>query len=187
MEELVAGLSDIPVGWRVFFLAMLPVTELRGAIPLGVAWGLPPFHAFLWAVAGNFVPVLPLLLVLDWLYRHLVRHRLFARPLLWLAGYGARNEDKVHRYGWFGLMLLVAVPLPGTGVWTGCLVATLLGLSFWPSVAAITLGELVAGVLVSLVAGSVLAMSRLVYGEYLIAALLLALLIFWLIRRGRHK
>lgn len=186
MEAWIADLAEMPVGWQVFLLSMLPVTELRGAIVLGIAWGMPPLEVFLWAVAGNFVPVVPLLLVLGWGYRHLMRHPFFSRPLRWLAGYGARNEEKVRRYGWLGLMLLVAVPLPGTGVWTGCLVATLLALPFWPSLAAITLGEIIAGILVSLVASSVLALSSLRYGEYVIIAILAVLFFFWLFR-GRHR
>ena len=168
VEAIVDSLAGIPVELRVFFLAMLPITELRGAIPLGVAWGLTPYCAFLWSLAGNFVPIIPLLLGLRWFLHTLVRHPFFAKPLHRLAMHGRRSQDKVRRYGWVGLTLIVALPLPGTGVWTGCLIAALLGLRLLPSVAAITIGEIIAGILVVLITSSVLAVSRLMCGEIIL-------------------
>lgn len=179
--DALAGLSD---GWKIFFLSMLPVTELRVALPLGIAWGMPAVDAFLWAIAGNFVPIIPLLLLLNWIFKLLSRISFLRRPVMALEAYGLRNEDKVKRWGWLGLLLLVAIPLPGTGVWTGCLVASLMRLDFCPALSAITLGEVIAGLVVALVSHSVISVG----GEYalfaLIAVLLLATVIVAL---RRHK
>ena len=115
---------------------MLPVTELRAALPLGLVWGLSPRQAFLWAVAGNLMPVIPALLVFG---------RLFSGPRFdgqgpaaALAHYAIRRRDALSRWGPAGVAALVAVPLPGTGVWTGCLVAAALGLEKLSAAAAVS-------------------------------------------------
>lgn len=109
-----------------FFMAMVPVVELRGAIPLGVAAGLPPAVAAVTAMAGNLTPVPCILLLL---------RRVFAlmRKSAWLGPKVDRLERRAHlkgrkvrKYRTLGLVLLVAIPLPGTGAWTGALVADVL-------------------------------------------------------------
>ena len=151
-------MSAVPAGWRVFFLSMLPVTELRAALPLGVLWGLAPRQAYLWALAGNLIPVLPLLLGLERLFSCL---RLFGRgPVAALADYGRRRRDSLGSFSLPGLMALVALPLPGTGVWTGCLVAAALGLKKLPAAAAISLGAAAAGIAVGMAAAGVAVAER---------------------------
>ncbi|MBQ1342749.1 MAG: small multi-drug export protein [Firmicutes bacterium] len=151
-------MSAVPAGWRVFFLSMLPVTELRAALPLGVLWGLAPRQAYLWALAGNLVPVLPLLLGLERLFSCL---RFFGRgPVAALADYGRRRRDSLGSFSLPGLMALVALPLPGTGVWTGCLVAAALGLKKLPAAAAISLGAAAAGIAVGMAAAGVAVAER---------------------------
>ena len=137
---------------------MLPVTELRAALPLGVLWGLAPRQAYLWAVAGNLAPVLPLLLGLERLFSCL---RFFGRgPVVALADYGGRRRDSLGSFSLPGLVALVALPLPGTGVWTGCLVAAVLGLKKLPAVAAISLGAAAAGIAVAAASAGVAAADR---------------------------
>ncbi len=184
-DAIIEALSGLPDGWKVFFLAMFPVTELRVALPLGVAWGLPAFDAFLWAIAGNFIPIAPLLLMLRWVMQQLSRIPCFVRPLEKLSAYGHSNGEKVRRWGWLGLMLLVAIPLPGTGVWTGCLVASLLHLDFWHSLSAITLGEIVAGIAVSLVTLSLVSVGGTQAVLILVAVLLLLTVVVFLRRRKK--
>lgn len=138
---------------------MLPVTELRAALPLGVVWGLTPRQAFIWALAGNLVPVLPALLAFGRIFGCL---RFFDRGLVAaLAEHGRRHREQLRRLGLPGLTALVAVPLPGTGIWTGCLVAALLGLEKPASAAAIALGAAGAGALVALASAGVAAAGRL--------------------------
>mgnify|MGYP001515205937 CR=1 FL=1 len=116
-----------------FFMAMVPVVELRGAIPLGVAAGLPPAVAAVTAMAGNLMPV-PCIL------------------LLWLGPKVDRLERRAHlkgrkvrKYRTLGLVLLVAIPLPGTGAWTGALVADVLDIRMRTALPAIAAGVIIAG------------------------------------------
>ena len=119
----------------VFCMSMVPVVELRGAIPLGVAAGLHPLAAAAAAVLGNMVPVPFILLLLRQVFALL-------RRVPWLG-------EKVEKYRLLGLMLLVAVPLPGTGAWTGALVAVMLDIRFRNALPAIALGVLAAGAVVT--------------------------------------
>lgn len=133
-----------------FFTAMVPVLELRGAIPVGVAGGLPVLVAMLIAMVGNLVPI-PILIVFtrkvfDWLK---TKGRIKAVVEKLEAKAEAKSEI-VHKYEWWGLCILVAIPLPGTGAWTGALVAAVLGMRLKKSMPAITVGVLIAGVIVTI-------------------------------------
>ena len=128
-----------------FLTAMVPVVELRGAIPLGVAAGLPPAVAAVTAMAGNMVPVPFLLLLLRRVFRLL-------RGISWLGPRIDALERRAHlkgrtvkKYRTLGLILLVAVPLPGTGAWTGALVADVLDIRMKTALPAITVGVIIAG------------------------------------------
>ncbi len=155
-------LTENPAGelFYTFLIAMLPVVELRGAIPVGVGMlgrsALP--SVYLAAVLGNMLPV-PFIIVyirriFQWLRRRSRR----------LDGLVTRLEIKAHlkgrmvtRYKYLGLCILVAIPLPGTGAWTGALVAAFLDMRLRSAVPAIFLGVVIAGILVSLVTGGVIA------------------------------
>lgn len=137
----------------VFFVSMVPLIELRGAIPIGVVGQqLPVFETLVVAVIGNMLPV-PIIL-------------LFAKKvLLWCCtfpGKAGKIFQKIHEKGmkaslkiqeksgkgiYWGVFVFVAIPLPGTGAWTGALGATLLDLDFWPSVLAIMGGVISAGLI----------------------------------------
>ena len=155
-------LTENPAGelFYTFLIAMLPVVELRGAIPVGVGMlgrsALP--SVYLAAVLGNMLPV-PFIIVyirriFQWLRRRSRR----------LDGLVTRLETKAHlkgrmvtRYKYLGLCILVAIPLPGTGAWTGALVAAFLDMRLRSAVPAIFLGVVIAGILVSLVTSGVIA------------------------------
>lgn len=135
--------------WMTFFMAMLPVVELRGAIPFGVAAGLHPLTAMGAAILGNLVPVPFILLLLRRIFRWL-RH--FPRVGMLVDRLERRAHLKgrtVQKYRILGLVLLVAVPLPGTGAWTGALVADVLDIRMRTALPAITLGVIVAGAAVT--------------------------------------
>lgn len=149
MTHLLAWLASLPTWFHVLAVAAIPVVELRGAIPLGVHLGLRPLEAMALAIVGNMAPIPVLYYVLLPLVRYLKRTRVFRRVV---DGYLARSEQragKIKKYGAWGLALFVAVPLPGTGAWTGCLIALLLGYSLRLTLLALTLGTLGAGVIVT--------------------------------------
>ena len=134
-----------------FCTAMVPVLELRGAIPLGVAAGLSMPATFLAAVLGNLVPVPFILLLIRRIFlwmRHFPRLGLLIERLERRAHLKGQT---VKKYRTLGLILLVAIPLPGTGAWTGALVADVLDIRFRTALPAITAGVLIAGALVTMI------------------------------------
>lgn len=136
--------------WQVFIFSAVPLTELRVTIPLALAYGMAPVKAYILAVLGNLLPVIPALLLLDPLSRLLVRYPLIDRLFRKILARSRRKGAQVQKYGVIGLLLFVALPLPMTGAWTGIILAWLLGLDFWPAVLAIGLGVMVAGVIMTL-------------------------------------
>lgn len=130
-------------------MSMVPVVELRGAIPLGVAAGLHPLAAAAAAVLGNMVPVPFILLLLRQVFTLLRRVPWLGEKVDWLERRAHLKGRMVKKYRLLGLMLLVAVPLPGTGAWTGALVAVMLDIRFRNALPAIALGVLAAGAVVT--------------------------------------
>ena len=132
-----------------FAVAMLPIIELRGAIPLGVSIGLGPWTSMIAAILGNMLPVPFIILfirrVFAWMRKKSRRlDNVVGRIVLKAEG----KWDKVHKYQFFGLMVLVAIPLPGTGAWTGALIAALIDMRLRNAMVSIFLGVLIAGILV---------------------------------------
>ncbi len=143
-------------------IAMLPVSELRGAIPWAL-WvgGLHWSTAYLLAVLGNLIPVLPILWLLGPLERLLRRWPLMDRFFTWLFERTRSRSALVERYEALGLMLFVAVPLPVTGAWTGCVAAYLFKIRRRYALPAIMAGVAIAGVVVTLAALGVIGGLRL--------------------------
>ncbi len=127
---------------------MVPVIELRGALPSGVAMGLSPWTAFAVSVIGNMVPVPFIILfirrILDWMKRF-EKFRQIAEKL---ENKAKKHEDKIVKYEALGLFILVALPLPGTGAWTGSLVAAIFDLRLRSAVPVIFAGVVTAGLIV---------------------------------------
>lgn len=132
----------------VFIVSMMPIFELRGAIPLGVTLGMTPLNAAIIAVIGNCLIVPILLLIITPLFTHF-------KKLKALRGFVNRYEDRAakkighyRQYRLLGLFLLVAIPLPMTGAYTGCVAAVITNVSFKKACAAIISGVITAGVIV---------------------------------------
>lgn len=128
-----------------FGTAMVPVLELRGAIPVGVAAGLPPALACAAAILGNMVPVPLIMLLIRRIFDWLRGTELFGPKIVWLERRAHLKGRLVRKYRLPGLILLVAIPLPGTGAWTGSLAAAFLGMRLKKAMPAVTLGVLTAG------------------------------------------
>ena len=133
-----------------FLMAMVPVVELRGAIPYGVLAGLSVPAAFILAFFGNLAPIPFLVLftrkVFEWLRSKSEGLNRFVSRLEQKA---EQKKDVVLRYEFWGLVLLVAIPLPGTGAWTGALVAAMMDMRLKRAMPAIALGVLIAGIIVT--------------------------------------
>ncbi len=150
IHRLVELLGGLPPELIVVFVAVLPIAEVRGAIPLGVAFHMPLWKAFAWACLGNLLPIIPLLLFLDPVAAWLRRFPFWERFFHWLFTRTAKKAQVVQRYQTVGLALFVAIPLPLTGAWTGCVAASLFRLPFRLAFPAIAAGVLGAGLLVGL-------------------------------------
>jgi len=134
--------------WVVLGLSAAPVFELRGGIPYGISQGLSPGLTFLVAVIGNLAVVPILLLGFEWAERGLRRTR-WGEWLCEKTLERARRKGRwIERWGPIGLVLLVAIPLPGTGAWTGAVVARVLGIGPRRAFPWIAIGVLIAGTLV---------------------------------------
>lgn len=136
----------------VFFLSMLPFTELRASIPLAIAaYGLSPIASFCWAVLGNFVPVILLVFLLEPISRFLSSHfESLARFFDWLFRRTRRQHSrKFELLEEFALIIFVAIPLPMTGGWSGSVAAFVFGIPPQKSLPLIAIGLLISGVLVT--------------------------------------
>lgn len=132
--------------WMMTFgMAMVPVVELRGAIPVGVAAGLPPAAACATAVLGNLLPVPFIMLLVRRVFDWLRGTRFFGPKISWLERRAHLKGRIVRKYRLLGLTVLVAIPLPGTGAWTGALVASVLDIRMRDAIPAIFLGLVIAG------------------------------------------
>lgn len=139
---------DLNYFW-VFILAATPIWELRGAIPAGMfAFDLSWPWVLFTAVLGNIFPVPFIILFLGPVTQWLNKIQLFKRVLNWIFERTRRRSELVTKYERIGLMVFVAVPLPGTGAWTGSLIAFLLGMDLKGAFLPIALGVLIAGVIV---------------------------------------
>lgn len=130
----------------VALFAMLPVVELRGAVPIGLGLGLEPIPVLIVSILANMVPVPFIILgirrVFRWMRRHSARlERLVSR----LEQRAAKKAQLINRYKLLGLYILVAIPLPGTGAWTGALVAALMNLRLKTAFPTIFAGVATAG------------------------------------------
>lgn len=131
---------------RVMAIAMLPVVELRGAIPYGIAHGAAPVWVALAAIAGNMLPIPFLIVYTRKVFIWLRRFPKAGRIVTWLENRAHAKSAAIHKYGFWGLCILVAIPLPGTGAWTGALVATVLDMRLKAAMPAISLGVLIASI-----------------------------------------
>ncbi len=144
----------------VFLLSMTPVLELRAAIPLGAGLGLPLWLNYTVCVLGNFLPVPFILLFIRRILAWMKTTKHLSRLALWLEEKAQRGGEKVMRYASLGLVLFVAVPLPGTGAWTGALVAALLDMRMKYALPAIFAGVAIAGCIMSLASYGVVNLFR---------------------------
>ena len=159
--DIMQWLTQTPAGEFCFtiLVSMIPVVELRGGIPFGVTAGLPVWAAFLAAVIGNLIPV-PFIIVyirriFQWMRRRIPR---LNRLVDALERKAHLKGQKVNKYKYLGLMLFVAIPLPGTGAWTGSLAAAFLDMPLRKALPSVILGVLIAGMAISILSYGVVSL-----------------------------
>ena len=139
----------------IFLSSMLPVTELRLSLPIALAvYNMPVWSAFLFAFLGNIVPIVFIIWFLDLFVNKFLTHRFlfFKKMLNWLFEKTRKKHSrKFDRWRNLALIILVAIPLPGTGVWTGTLAAFVFGIPIKKAFPLISLGALIAGTIVTVI------------------------------------
>ena len=141
---------QIPKEYLVLIMGALPISELRGAIPLGLSLGMPLAKAFWLSVLGNIIPVAPALFLLDPVSNRLRRFKIWARFFDWLFERTKKKSDSIQKYEALGLAIFVAIPLPMTGAWSGVVAASLFKIKFRYAFIAIVAGVIGAGLIVSI-------------------------------------
>jgi len=151
MEGIALYIESLGIAkWaQVFLLSMVPVVELRGSIPWGAYLGLPCIETLIVSVIGNMVPVPFIMLFIRGLFKVFERIPLLRDVTVWIEDHTMKKAGKIAKYSTWGLLLLVAVPLPGTGAWTGAFAATLLDIRLKNAIPVIFIGVFAAGLIVS--------------------------------------
>lgn len=139
-------------------VSMVPVIELRGGVPFGTALGLAPLHALVVCIIGNMIPIPFIIVYIRRIFQWMRRKSPKLNSLVdRLEAKAHLKGKKVTRYKYIGLWIFVAIPLPGTGAWTGALIAALLDMPLRKAVPSIFLGVVTAGLIMTLATGTVVA------------------------------
>ena len=147
--EAITG-ADVGKYLATLIISMIPVIELRGAIPIGVGLGLSHAEAMGISIIGNMLPVPFIILFIRPIFRWMTRKSgKLARLAEKLEAKAEGKWDKIHRYQFFALTIFVAIPLPGTGARSGALIAAVMNMRLRNALPSILLGVLIAGILVS--------------------------------------
>lgn len=145
-------LSAVP-GWlHIIVISMLPIIELRGALPYGVfVLKMPILKVMGLSVIGNLIPAPFIIYLAKFVIDKMLtsKHEKIVKIATYIRDRGLKRSNKIEKYTFWGLVLFVGVPLPGTGAWTGSLIASLLQLDQKKSILAVILGVLMAGCIVS--------------------------------------
>lgn len=140
----------MPVQLRVLLISIIPIVEMKGGIPIGVAQGLGVIEATLFGILGTCLQIPFNLLLIELLVKFAHKNPYTHRFLTWSRSRSEKHQALINRWGMVGVAVLVGIPIPGTGLWTGTVAGTLIGLNRWPIVLGLILGTIMAGVLVGL-------------------------------------
>ena len=146
IEAIENFLISINPSFGVFAVSMVPIIELRGAIPLGIGLDLNWFWVYMISVIGNLLPVPFVILLVRPIIEWLVHSKMFSKLGKWLDERTKKKTENMTKYKKWGLFIFVAVPLPGTGAYTGAMIAGMLNMRLKDALPAIISGVLVAGI-----------------------------------------
>lgn len=141
-------LNFLSIEFTVLLTAALPIIELRGAIPVGISLGLSPLHAAILSFIGSMIPVPIILFTIEPIFNWMKKTKTFRKLVHSITDRSMNGSGKIQKYGAWGLLIFVAIPLPGTGVWSGSLAAALLDMRFKWAFPAILVGNIIAAVII---------------------------------------
>ncbi len=139
-------LDFLTTEFTVLLTAALPIIELRGAIPVGISLGLSPINATIISLIGSMIPVPFILFTIRPIFNYLKTTRMFEKIVIKITSRSLAKSGNIQKYGVLGLIIFVAIPLPGTGVWSGSLAAALLDIRFKWAFPAILIGNIIAAI-----------------------------------------
>lgn len=155
------GLTAIAYGREilVFVISLMPILELRGGLLAAALLGLDPLPSYIISIIGNVLPVPFILLlitkVLAWMRNSKVK--LFNKIANWLDGKVEKHKGQIEKYGYWGVVLFVGIPLPGTGAWTGTLIASVLNMDKKKTFLAVMAGLIMASIIMMILSFGVVA------------------------------
>ena len=160
MESLVQSLTELLGGLGkeviVFIISMLPILELRGGLIASALLGVDFLPGYLWSIIGNILPIPIVLLFLEKIFDLLKKFKLTKNFIGKIENKIMSKKGQIEKYGYWGLLLFVGIPLPGTGAWTGAGLAVLLGLNKKKSFVVIFLGVIMASIIMSILSYGIL-------------------------------
>ena len=152
---MMGGLLSLSFGKQliVFIISMLPILELRGGLIAASLLKLPPLESYIIAIVGNVIPVPFILLLINKILRAMEKSRfkLFNKIHSFLHKKIMKNKDSIEKYGFWGLVIFVGIPLPGTGAWTGAIIAAFLEMNRKKAFLGILLGMLMASIIMMII------------------------------------
>ncbi|MBE5922333.1 MAG: small multi-drug export protein [Lachnospiraceae bacterium] len=151
VEELVnwfmTVLGGMPRDIIIFVISLFPILELRGGLIAAALLGVPIVRAIIICVIGNILPIPFILLLIKKIFVLMKKVKFLVPMVEWLENKAMGKSEKVQKYEFWGLMLFVGIPLPGTGAWTGALIAALLDVKFSKAITAILCGIVLATII----------------------------------------
>lgn len=140
----------------IFIISLMPILELRGGLLAASVLKIPYVRALIICIIGNLLPIPFVLMFLEYIFHLMEKWKPTKKVVKWLEKKGNSKRSQIDKYGYLGLILFVGVPLPGTGAWTGSLVAILLGLDKKKSFICIIIGVLLASIIMSILSYGIL-------------------------------
>ena len=155
-----SGLLALPFGKQciVFVISLMPILELRGGLIAAALLGLPPWESYVIAIIANLIPVPFIIYLIETVILKMQNSKigLFKSFANWIYKKVDKNKGSIERYGFLGLIIFVGVPLPGTGAWTGALIAAMLNMDRKKALLAITIGVFMAIIIMMLISFGIL-------------------------------
>ncbi|MBO8434692.1 MAG: small multi-drug export protein [Tyzzerella sp.] len=133
----------------VFIVSLLPILELRGGILAGYLLGLDFVPTFLISFVGNMLPIPFILYFIQFIFK-VLKNTPMKKFVLWCEKKAESKSETIRKYAYLGILIFVGIPLPGTGAWTGALIASMLKMDPKKTLPAVALGVLLAGIIVSI-------------------------------------
>lgn len=155
---LFSGFMAIPFGKEliVFIISLMPILELRGGLIAAALLDLGMVPSYIISIVGNIIPVPFILWFMSSILKWMRESKRFRKMAKWLDKKVKKHKGQIEKYGFFGLVLFVGIPLPGTGAWTGCLIASVLEMDRKKSFVAAALGIFMASIIMMILSFGVL-------------------------------